>query len=272
MNRALSVAAYIVKKLWLLCAIVVVLFAVLLSALRFTLPYLDEEKHLIEDYFSAQYGIQLTIDSLSAAWQGTGPSIVLNGVEFQQNDLSPVELKLEQVYVEVDFWQSLQQRELSSKRFDLVGLQARIDTQRMEKSGEGDFPIVEALRSLFLDPLQSFSLLSGEVTLVTPGADDVLELSQLYWVNQNNSHQGRGEIRVQELTNNSASFVVDLYGGKSDLAGTFYVKGESLDISPWISALLPTRSPLEYSRGNFEFWASLKDNAIDAVQVAFDGQ
>jgi len=269
-NRPLSVAAYIVKKLWLLCAIVLVLFAVLLSALRYTLPYLDEEKQLIEDYLSAQYGIQLTIDSLSAAWQGTGPSIVLNGVEFQQNDLSPVELKLEQVYVEVDFWQSLQQRELSSKRFDLVGLHARIDTQRMEKGGEGDFPIVEALRSLFLDQLQSFSLLHGEVTLVTPAEEEIIELSQLYWVNRDSRHQGRGEIRVQGIANNSAAFVLDLHGGKSDLSGTLYVKGESLDISPWVSALLPTRSPVERSRGNFEVWASLQNNQIDAVQVEFD--
>ena len=270
MNRPLSVAAYIVKKLWLFCAIVLVLFAVLLSALRYTLPYLDEEKQLIEDYLSAQYGIQLTIDSLSAAWQGTGPSIVLNGVEFQQNDLSPVELKLEQVYVEVDFWQSLQQRELSSKRFDLVGLHARVDTQRMEKGSEGDFPIVEALRSLFLDQLQSFSLLHGEVTLVTPAEEEVIELSQLYWVNRDSRHQGRGEIRVQDIANNSAAFVLDLHGGKSDLSGTLYVKGESLDISPWISALLPTRSPVERSRGNFEVWASLQNNHIDAVQVEFD--
>ena len=165
MNRVLSVSAYLVRKLWLLCAIVLVLFAVLLSVLRYTLPYLDEEKHLIEDYLSAQYGINLTIDSLSAAWQGTGPSIVLNGVEFTQNDLSPVELRVQQVYVEVDFWQSIQQRELSSKRFDLVGLAAKIDTQRMESGDAGDFPIVEALRSLFLDQLQSFSLLHGEVRL-----------------------------------------------------------------------------------------------------------
>ena len=50
MNRVLSVSAYLVRKLWLLCAIVLVLFAVLLSVLRYTLPYLDEEKHLIEDY------------------------------------------------------------------------------------------------------------------------------------------------------------------------------------------------------------------------------
>lgn len=270
MNQPLAIATVIVKKLWLFCAIVLVLFAVLLSVLRYTLPYLDEEKQLIEDYLSAQYGIQLTIDSLSAAWQSTGPSIVLNGVEFQQNDLSPVELKLEQVYVEVDFWQSLQQWELSSKRFDLVGLQARVDTQRMEKGGEGDFPIVEALRSLFLDQLQSFSLLHGEVTLVTPTEENVIELSQLYWVNRDTRHQGRGEIRVQGLANNSASFVLDLFGSKSDLSGTLYVKAESLDVSPWISALLPTRSPLEHSRGNFEFWANLKNNTISAVQMQFD--
>ncbi|TPV57324.1 TIGR02099 family protein [Aestuariibacter sp. GS-14] len=270
MSRFLSVSAYLVRKLWLLSAIVLVLFAVLLSVLRYTLPYLDEEKHLIEDYLSAQYGINLTIDSLSAAWQGTGPSIVLNGVEFTQNDLSPVELRLQQVYVEVDFWQSIQQRELSSKRFDLVGLTAKIDTQRIESGEADDFPIVEALRSLFLDQLQSFSLQHGEVTLVTPTDEQVIELSELVWVNRDERHQGRGEIRVQELTNNSASFILDLFGDKSSLQGTLYAKGEALDISPWVSALLPTRSPVEESRGNFELWASLNENQVTAVQVNFD--
>lgn len=270
MNRFLNVTTYIVKKLWLLCAIVLVLFAVLLSVLRYSLPYLDEEKQLIEDYLSAQYGIGLTIDSLSAAWQGTGPSIVLHGVEFLQNDLSPVELKVDQVYVEVDFWQSLQQRELSSKRFDLVGLEAKIDTQRIEKGGEGDFPIVEALRSLFLDQLQSFSLLNGEVTLVTPTDKQVIELSKLVWVNRDKRHQGRGEIRVQDLTNNSASFVLDLYGEKSSLTGVLYATGEELDISPWVSAWLPTRSPVEQSRGNFEMWSQIVDNQIDTIQFQFE--
>lgn len=270
MNRFLSVTTYIVKKLWLLCAIVLVLFAVLLSTLRYTLPYLDEEKQLLEDYLSAQYGIQLTIDSLSAAWQGTGPSIVLNGVEFLQNDLSPVELKVEQVYVEVDFWQSMQQWELSSKRFDLVGLEAKIDTQRIKKGGEGDFPIVEALRSLFLDQLQSFSLLNGEVTLVTPAEEQVVELAKLVWVNRDKRHQGRGEIRVKDLTNNSASFVLDLHGDKSNLSGTLYATGEELDISPWVSAWFPTQSPVEQSRGNFEMWTQIVDGQLDSVQVDFN--
>ncbi|NVK54258.1 MAG: TIGR02099 family protein [Alteromonadaceae bacterium] len=269
MNRPLIIATYIIKKLWLLFAIVLVLFAVLVSALRYTLPYLDEEKQLLENYLSDQYGIQLTIESLSAAWQGTGPSIVLNGVKFLQGDLSPVELRLEQVYVEVDFWQSIQQRELSSKRFDLVGLHAQIDTQRLEKSGEGEFPIVEALRSLFLDQLQSFSLRSGEVTLVTPDEQQIIELSQLFWVNRDERHQGRGEIRVQDLTNNSASFVLDLYGKKTDLSGTLYVKGEALDISPWVSAWLPTNSPVKHSRGNFEFWAQLDSSQVNAIQIEF---
>ncbi|MDC8829744.1 YhdP family protein [Alteromonas gilva] len=269
MNRPLIIATYIVKKLWLIFAIVLVMFAVLVSALRYTLPYLDEEKQLLEDYLSDQYGIQLTIDSLSAAWQGTGPSIVLNGVKFLQGDLSPVELRLEQVYVEVDFWQSIQQRELSSKRFDLVGLHAQIDTQRIEKSGEGEFPIVEALRSLFLDQLQSFSLRNGEVTLVTPEEEQVIELSQLFWVNKDERHQGRGEIRVQDLTNNSASFVLDLYGKKTDLSGTLYAKGEALDISPWVSAWLPTNSPVKHSRGNFEFWAQLDSSEVSAIQIEF---
>lgn len=269
MNKALTGATYLVKKLWLSCALLLVVFAVLLSVLRYSLPYLDAKKHYIEDYLNAQYGVELSIGGVSAIWQGTGPSIVLNDVKLAQNALSPVLLKVEEVYVEVDFWQSLLQRKLSSKRFDLVGLHATIDTQRTQASGDGDFPIIDALKNLFLLQLQRFSLLHGEVVLVTPTHEKVIELSQLLWVNQKNRHQGRGHFRLKDLANDSASFVLDLYGDTDDFSGVLYAQGESLDISPWASAWVPSQ-PVESSSGNFQLWAELENEHLTSVQIKFE--
>jgi len=44
-----SVAAYLVKKIWLLLAILLVLFALLISAARYALPHIEHNKHLLED-------------------------------------------------------------------------------------------------------------------------------------------------------------------------------------------------------------------------------
>jgi uncharacterized protein (TIGR02099 family) len=268
-KKLLGISAYLVKKLWLTLAVLLVLFAVLLSLLRISLPHLQDKKYLLEDYLQSQYGVSLTLESVHAVWQGTGPSIVLNNVKLAQNESSPVELKIAQVYVEVDFWQSILQRSLSSKRFDLVGLELAVDSQRVEQGGDGDYPVVDALRSLFLDQLQSFSLQDGEVKLISPEDTQVVSLSQLVWVNKGDRHQGRGEIRVKELTKNSASFILDLYGERSDLKGVFYAKGEEVDVSPWLNAWLPTKLPLVESRGNFEIWANLGSDKIDSLQMEF---
>ena len=68
------------KKLWLGLAVFLVLFAVLLSVLRYSLPYLDNKKPLLEEYINQQYGVALSIGTLKADWLQSGPSIVLEDV------------------------------------------------------------------------------------------------------------------------------------------------------------------------------------------------
>ncbi|MEW9797904.1 YhdP family protein [Alteromonas sp. CYL-A6] len=270
MTKIAAVAAYLVKKLWLTMAVLLVLFAVLLSVLRYALPHLEDKKYLLEDYVNQQYGVNLSIGSVHAQWQPSGPSIVLKQVSLAKDDNSPVSLDIQTIYVDVDFWQSLSQRLISSNRFELVGLNLDIDADRIEGAGDSDFPVVDALKSLFLEQLQQFSLNNGVVSLSRADRTQVFDVEELSWLNDGEKHQGQGAIQVRDFSANSASFAVDLSGQKDALTGTFYARAEDLDLSPYVSDLLQIKRPLTQSRANFEVWTQIENSRMAAVQVEFD--
>jgi uncharacterized protein YhdP len=63
-----SVAAYLLKKFWLLLAVLLVVFALVLSAARYALPHIEHNKHLLENYINEQYGVNFIIDSVYVVW------------------------------------------------------------------------------------------------------------------------------------------------------------------------------------------------------------
>ena len=267
MTNFSSVAAYLLKKFWLLLAVLLVLFALVLSAARYALPHIEHNKHLLENYINEQYGVNLTIDSVHAVWQRNGPSIVLNSVSLAKDDASPVSLDIRQIYVELDFWQSLRLQLVSSTRFELRGLHLDIDVDRLSGDGKNDFPVVNALERLFLEQLQSFSLEDGMVALTRQDETTTFDIESLSWNNFEERHQGLGRLKVADLSANSASFVIDITGTREDFDGVFYAKAEDLDISPWVSDLINTQRPLAQSRANFEVWVNLDETRITSVQA-----
>lgn len=266
MKPASFYAAYIVRKLWTLFAVLLVFVAVSLSILRYSLPYLDKQKHQVESWLSEQYGVELAIGELSAGWQGNGPSLVLKEVELKQSAQSPIALNIDETQIELDFWSSVAARQIQSKRFDLSGLRLEVNLDQIRQS-ETDFPIVEALESLFLEQLQQFSVSDSIIEVTTSYDEQIIQVQHLSWVNRDSHHQGVGQMRVLELASNSASFVLDLYGDKDDLNGTFQAKAEELDLSPWLNQLVKSDNQLTESRGNFVFWAGIEQSRVTGAQV-----
>jgi len=192
-----SVAAYLLKKFWLLLAVLLVLFALVLSAARYALPHIEHNKHLLENYINEQYGVNLSIQSVHAVWQRNGPSIVLNSVSLAKNDASPVALDIRQIYVELDFWESLRHQLISSTRFELRGLKLDIDADRLSGGDKNNFPVVNALERLFLEQLQSFSLEDGVVSVTHLNETNSFDIESLSWNNHEERHQGLGQLRLQ---------------------------------------------------------------------------
>lgn len=243
-----------------------VFVAVALSILRYTLPYLDDQKGQVETWLSDQYGVELAIGELSAGWSGNGPTLLLRQVELKQSDQSPIALDIEETQIELDFWGSVIARQIQSRRFDLSGLQLVVNLDQIRQS-ETDFPIVEALESLFLEQLQQFSVSNSVIEVNTAYDDQLIQIQHLSWVNRDSHHQGVGQLQVVELASNSAFFTLDLFGDKDNLNGTFYAKAEELDLSPWLNQLVKSQNQLTESRGNFVFWAGIEKSKVVGTQV-----
>lgn len=260
--------ALVMGKLWTAVAVILVTLAVSISVVRYSLPYMDEQKHYLEQWLLAEYGADLKIGYISAIWKGSGPAIVLKDVVLAKNANSPIALSVDETHIEIDFWNSLRAQQVLSQRFNLIGMKLDVDLPRIENSGD-DFPILDAMQTLFLEQLKRFSVTSSEVLLKTKNEQQRILIQQLGWLNQNDRHQGVGQMRVAELARNSARFILDLTGSKDDFLGTFYAEAEDLDLVPWLKEFIPTEYEIQRSRGNFKVWAGLHNTKITFVQGHF---
>jgi uncharacterized protein YhdP len=245
-------AAYLIKKLWALVALSLVVVAVIISVVRYSLPYMNVQKHHIEQWLSGQVGAELTIGEISAKWQGVGPAIILRDIQLVQNTPliqnipSPISLTIAETAIEVDFWQSVRAGQIQSNKFDLREMELNIDLASLEQE-ETQYPIVEALEKLFLQQLQLFSISQSKIIINTRNnQQQIVLIDQVSWVNQEDHHQGVGQLQIEEIAKNSTSFILDLYGNQEKLYGTFFAKGEEVDLSPWVEQWLPSKNKFCY--------------------------
>lgn len=259
--------AYLIKKLWAFVALSLVVVAVTLSVVRYSLPYMNDQKNYLELWLSGQVGAQIKIGEISAKWQGIGPAIILRNVKLIQNAQSPLNLTIAETAIEIDFWQSVLAGQIQSNKFDLREMELSIDLASLEQ-GETTYPIVDALEKLFLQQLQLFSISQSKIIInTTNNQQQVVLIDQVSWVNKDEHHQGVGQLQIEEIAKNSSSFILDLYGDQEALNGTFFAKGEEVDLSPWVEQWVSSKHKLLESRGSFVMWANIKDNSLQSVQL-----
>lgn len=264
MKKVSSIASYIVQKLWTLFAIVIVLFALLMSLLRYSLPYLDDNKERVENYISEQYAVDLTINELSASWSRSGPSIVLRGVNIAKGEQSPIALYVGELFLEIDFWPSIADFTLQSQQVVLSNLSLDIDLNKV-RSGESKFPIIQALERIFLEHLSNFSLMNSRITFSSKNSSSSFDIEDLSWLNKGNRHQGTGLFTVEGFADNHANFILDLYGDVESYSGSIYAQATDIDLSEWFNEFTELDGKLTASKGNVEAWARIKNGEIQRL-------
>ena len=265
--------AYLIKILWALVALSLVVVAVTLSVVRYSLPYMNDQKYHLEQWLSGQVGAELKIGEISAKWQGVGPAIILRNIQLVQNaplvqnTPSPISLTIAETAIEVDFWQSVRAGQIQSNKFDLRKMELNIDVASLDQA-ETQYPIVDALENLFLQQLQLFSISQSKIIINTKNnQQQVVLIDQVSWVNKEEHHQVVGQLQIEEIAKNSTSFILDLYGNQEKLYGTFFAKGEEVDLSPWVKQWIPSKNKLVESRSSFVMWATIKDKSLQSVQL-----
>ena len=97
-----------IRKIWQFFAISLVLLAVLISVLKYSLPHANEYKSHFENLILEEFNVELSIGNISAGWQGKGPALELNDISFQSNSLSPIKLEIKQTRLHINLLQTLQ--------------------------------------------------------------------------------------------------------------------------------------------------------------------
>ena len=272
MQRAKRICFYCLHKLWLALAIVLVLLAVCISVLRYSLPYADNYKHHIEQLVSERYSANVNIGSLSAGWQKFGPALLVKNVSLYDNQ-QQLQLHIDETRVRLDFWRSLLSMQLTAQHFELSGLQYYVAADTLLAQNPNSkldaAPVLDALETLFFQQLTYFSVVDSQLIVQTPGSPDVkLNISQLDWTNSNNRHQGFGELSLAGVTANTVSFVLDLYGPTLPEAfGQLYLESDKLDVLPWFASLLPSSQKLQQASINFKAWGRVDQGLLRRIQV-----
>lgn len=258
MSNIQSALTFALRKLWTVIAVLLVLFALLISAIRYSLPLANNYKPQIEDYVASQYGIQLKIGDISAEWRASGPEILLSDVELRQNQESYIRLDVDTMALAIDFWPTLFNAKLQSTGVALndVHLHINID-DTPEKST--DLPIVNVLESVFLEQLENFSVTQSKVSIHRAGNMSSINLQQITWLNDADRHQATGSISLDSFANESIAFIMELKGNINSYSGIFYALGRQLDVSPWLNKLTDFDTELASSDVNFELWATIDE-------------
>lgn len=255
---------WLLNKLWLSLAIVLVLAAVLMSALRYALPHIPDVSEQLEAQLEARLQQPIEISSLAMSWHRQGPALDVTGIQLAGQTDSPVQVDVGQVSVVLDFWQSLLQQQLVAQEFILNQATIDIDLRGLQAQ-DSEALNLDTLESLFLQQLERFSLTESELNVINlAGNRRSIVIERLSWLNRGRQHQGIGQFRVRDFTRNSLDFIIKLDGNDlSTVNGQFYVDSRQIDISPWLEQQLSNVDITE-SKVNFTSWLTLVDGNISS--------
>ena len=122
----LPVVRYLCQKIFFICAVVLILLAVLVQSGRSLFPLLERYHQPLVDYISKQLQLDIALGDLQTDWQELKPSITLSHLEVKDAGGHAV-LSADRVQLQVNLWASfwqwgwvLEGFELSNTRVGLV--------------------------------------------------------------------------------------------------------------------------------------------------------
>jgi uncharacterized protein (TIGR02099 family) len=270
------------NRLYKTVAILVVLLAVVISAFRLFLPYVHHYKLPLQNYLNERSQANITIGSLGMTWQSSGPTLVVGNVNVLETDNASVFIA--QLEFQLDFWRTLTQQRLITKKLLLSGVQADIserlwltDEQKISEdealaaaTKDNESEGISMITDVFLHRINRFSIRDSQITIKNKNISRTVQLNQLHWLNTDNRHQAQGSVILNGLSSNNLTLKIDLQGEQgSDLNGEIYLQANHIDITPWLDDILVLDDDKTKTDINFSAWLHVESSEINRSQVDF---
>ncbi|TMO07827.1 YhdP family protein [Pseudoalteromonas sp. S558] len=260
------------RKLWQTCAITLVLLAVIVSILKYTLPYANDYKSNIETYLYDKFAISLSIGAISASWQGSGPALVLENLSFKDNETAPISLTIAKTSLELNLWESLKTLQFKSNYFVINGFHTSVNMANLFNSNETEevsFEQKELIEELFLGETGHFAVENSSINFVLEdGTERKLLLKNITWQNEENQHLGSGTLALPGISVGNFDARIALTGETIEqVAGDIYVQANKVDVSNLLSQYINTEKQQLSSDINLQAWLKLEKGLVSDIKM-----
>lgn len=274
----LRVALYLHGKFWLAMAWLVILLAILLTAVRLLLPMVDlgPYKQEIEKIVEAGAGKPLIIGRMQAELRGFRLALKFDDVSLLDEEGARPLLHAREVHVDIELLHSL-----LSGRLKLGGAMVVGTRLRVEQHEDGSFSL-HSLQTSGAEPSGAITsvllgqsrlrLYDSEILLKGVNPDrPPLRLSSVAvdLLNDDTHHQLSVKAKVGPEARETVRFIADLREGEEApmaLDGRFYLKSDNLSVGGRLAQWLPQGYAVDRGVLQLELWGSLRRGRLQRLQ------
>jgi len=274
-----SVSNRWLNRFYKILAIMLVFLAVLISAFRLFLPYVENYRQDFQDYLNKSNQTHMIIGGLGMSWHNSGPTLIANRVTLVDTDDAYV--YMDHLEIQVDFWATLTAQQLISSNLILDGAvvilkqsawhdQKNSDGKNKDtaKNSNKQLNGFQQISNVFLNRIHRFSLVNSNVSIENNSLKRHFRINNLNWLNSGERHQAQGNIIVDELSSNNLTLKIDVNGQSVDeLKGLVYVEANHLDITPWLDSVLVIDNDKTKADVGFLAWFKVKSGVVERLQV-----
>jgi uncharacterized protein (TIGR02099 family) len=270
--KAKAVCFFCLRKLWQTCAITLVLLAVIVSVLKYTLPYANDYKGSLETYLHEKFDISISIGSISASWHGNGPALVLEELSFKDNETSPIALTIAKTSLEINLWESVKNLQLKSNYFVINGFHTMVNVSNVLNNSDGEnvsFEQKELIEELFLGKTGHFAVENSSINFVLKdGKQHKILFENIVWQNEDSQHLGSGSLALPGISVGSFDAQIALKGDTLEkMAGDIYLQVGNVDITNWLAQYINTNKQQLHSDINLQAWLSINKGLVSDVKM-----
>lgn len=257
-----NVGRWLWRSLLYTLAIVLVLFALLLSALRYLLPQMPDVTKQVEQFLATNYALDVQLAQISADWTRSGPELILHDFVLLTDASKATRIDIAETRMVIDFWASARALNVQIEQIQLTGMRVHYDLRdSYGDSAGGSWKLPTKLGDLLLGQLDNIEVRESVLELVNlMGVTRTIDIQELRWANQGQRHYGVGKLLFSEVTDNTLDVMIDMHGNNIHaLSGQVYVAANHLDITPWVQQQI-IDTQIQSATFNYTLWLNFQQN------------
>ncbi|MDF1683569.1 MAG: YhdP family protein [Legionellaceae bacterium] len=260
------------KRIWMACAILLVIFAIIVSIFRALTPWAAQYKTELETRLTTLLGAPVSIQDMKTSWYWFEPVLKLDGVLVSEQEASSSVLELKALLVGIDLMRSLLHWRIQPGVLFIEDgrLNLKQGNEHWALEGSASDGGIKADASTDFDDLLAWLLAHQKIVMKRVGVTlhwqdgRVTPIKPLTIVasNHDGHYRVKGHASLEGEQPSVVSLLADLdlsSGFTSGARGSLYLSAERVDFSEWRSFFKPMPYQITEGRGEFQLWLDLRN-------------